>query len=47
MAMSNFPEPVDLTHYLSRSTRARDASTVKKFYKYFQIHGIAQLAGGM
>lgn len=41
------PDPVDLTHHLSRSTKAREASSVKKFYKYFAIPGIAQLAGGM
>ena len=41
------PEPVDLSHHLSRSTRAREASSVKGFYKYFTIPGIAQLAGGM
>ncbi|KAF2125273.1 aromatic amino acid aminotransferas-like protein [Dothidotthia symphoricarpi CBS 119687] len=43
----SFPDPVDLTHYLSRSAKAREASSVKKFYKYFQIPGIAQLAGGL
>jgi hypothetical protein len=43
----SFPEPVDFTHHLSRSTRAREASSVKQFYKYFAIPGIAQLAGGM
>jgi hypothetical protein len=43
---SSFPEPVDLTHFLSRSTRAREAAAIKKFYKYFAIPGIAQLAGG-
>ena len=44
---SSFPEPLDLSHHLSRSTKAREASQIKKFYKYFQIPGIAQLAGGM
>ncbi|KAF2106581.1 aromatic amino acid aminotransferase 1 [Lophiotrema nucula] len=44
---SSFSEPVDLSHHISRSTRARDASSVKKFYKYFSIPGIAQLAGGL
>ncbi|PSN74732.1 PLP-dependent transferase [Corynespora cassiicola Philippines] len=44
---ATFPEPVDLSHHLSRSTRAREASSVKKFYKYFSIPGIAQLAGGL
>lgn len=47
MSPADFPEPVDLTHHLSRSTRAREASSVKQFYKYFTIPGIAQLAGGM
>jgi hypothetical protein len=42
----SFPEPVDLTHHLSRSTKARQASSIKQFYKYFTIPGIAQLAGG-
>jgi hypothetical protein len=44
---SSFPDPVDLSHHLSRSTRARQASSIKQFYKYFTIPGIAQLAGGM
>ncbi|KAF2851889.1 aromatic amino acid aminotransferase 1 [Plenodomus tracheiphilus IPT5] len=44
---SSFPEPVDLSHHISRSTKAREASQIKKFYKYFQIPGIAQLAGGL
>ena len=42
----SFPEPIDLSHHLSRSTKAREASSVKRFYKYFSIPGIAQLAGG-
>ncbi|KAH7135130.1 aromatic amino acid aminotransferase 1 [Dendryphion nanum] len=44
---STFPEPLDLSHHLSRSTKAREASSIKQFYKYFQIPGIAQLAGGL
>jgi hypothetical protein len=43
---ASFPEPVDLSHHLSRSTKAREASQIKRFYKYFSIPGIAQLAGG-
>jgi site-specific recombinase XerD len=43
----DLPDPVDLSHHLSRSTRAREASSVKQFYKYFAIPGIAQLAGGI
>lgn len=42
----SFPQPIDLSHHLSRSTKAREQSSVKKFYKYFSIPGIAQLAGG-
>ncbi|USP73033.1 hypothetical protein yc1106_00307 [Curvularia clavata] len=44
---SSFPDPIDLSHLLSRSTKAREASSIKQFYKYFQIPGIAQLAGGL
>ncbi|KAF3009469.1 hypothetical protein E8E13_002552 [Curvularia kusanoi] len=44
---ASFPEPIDLSHHLSRSTKAREASSVKRFYKYFAIPGIAQLAGGL
>jgi hypothetical protein len=40
------PEPKDLSHHLSKSTKARTASSVKQFYKYFAIPGIGQLAGG-
>ncbi|KAF2626684.1 PLP-dependent transferase [Macroventuria anomochaeta] len=43
----SFPEPIDLSHHLSRSTKARKASSVKGFYKYFSLPGIAQLAGGL
>jgi site-specific recombinase XerD len=43
---SDLPEPKDLSHHLSRSTRNRTASSVKKFYKYFAIPGIGQLGGG-
>lgn len=38
--------PIDLSHHLSRTTRARKANNIKAFYKYFQIPGIGQLAGG-
>lgn len=41
------PLPKDLTHHLSRSTRSRQASSIKQFYKYFAIPGIGQLAGGL
>lgn len=41
------PEPKDLSHHLSRATKARGASSIKQFYKYFAIPGIGQLAGGL
>ncbi|RMY71291.1 hypothetical protein D0863_05261 [Hortaea werneckii] len=41
------PEPKDLSHHLSRATKTRQASSIKQFYKYFQIPGIGQLAGGL
>lgn len=41
------PPPKDLTHHLSRATKSRQASSMKQFYKYFQIPGIGQLAGGL
>lgn len=41
------PKPaLDLSHHFSRVTLARQESSIKKFYKYFQIPGIANLAGG-
>ncbi|RJE22543.1 Aromatic amino acid aminotransferase [Aspergillus sclerotialis] len=39
--------PLDLSHHLSYTTRHRQASSVKEFYKYFQIPGIGNLAGGL
>lgn len=41
------PPPKDLSHHLSRSAKARNASSIKQFYKYFAIPGIGQLAGGL
>jgi DNA-binding transcriptional MocR family regulator len=41
------PEPKDLSHHISRTTKAREASSIKRFYKYFFIPGIGQLAGGL
>jgi hypothetical protein len=38
--------PLDLSHHFSRVTAARTESKVKEFYKYFQIPGIGNLAGG-
>jgi site-specific recombinase XerD len=41
-----FEAPKDLSHLFSKTTKARDVSKIKQFYKYFAIPGIAQLAGG-
>ena len=38
--------PLDFSYHFSRVTAARQESSVKKFYKYFQIPGIGNLAGG-
>lgn len=38
--------PRDLSHLYSRATKHRVASEMKKFYKYFAIPGIGNLAGG-
>jgi hypothetical protein len=39
--------PLDFSYHYSRVTAARKESSVKSFYKYFQIPGIGNLAGGM
>ncbi|KAI9783383.1 MAG: hypothetical protein M1839_003918 [Geoglossum umbratile] len=39
--------PLDLSHHFSRTSKARKESSVKDFYKYFAIPGIANLAGGL
>ncbi|KAF7942774.1 uncharacterized protein EAE97_006228 [Botrytis byssoidea] len=39
--------PLDLSHHFSRVTVARQQSAVKSFYKFFQIPGIGNLAGGL
>ncbi|QIX02527.1 hypothetical protein AMS68_008044 [Peltaster fructicola] len=45
--VDNRAPPLDLSHHLSRSAKARKASSIKQFYKYFTIPGIGQLAGGL
>lgn len=40
------PHPLDLSHHLSYATKNKKPSSVKDFYKYFQIPGIANFAGG-
>jgi hypothetical protein len=39
-------EPRDLSHHFSQMTKNRAVSKIKKYYKYFKIPGIGQLAGG-
>ncbi|KAH8654139.1 pyridoxal phosphate-dependent transferase [Tricladium varicosporioides] len=39
--------PLDFSYHFSRVTKNRKESSVKKFYKYFQTPGIANLAGGL
>jgi len=47
LPLSSGPKaPLDLSHYFSRVTAARQASSMKAFYKYFAIPGIGNLAGG-
>ena len=41
------PEPIDLSHHYSKTTKNRIRSDIKDFYKYFSIPGIANLAGGL
>lgn len=40
------PTPLDLSHHLSVVTQRRLPSAVKEYYKYFQIPGIGNFAGG-
>jgi hypothetical protein len=44
---SKLPEPIDLSHHYSKTTKNRAASSIKEFYKYFTIPGIGNLAGGL
>ena len=41
------PPPVDISHHYSKTTKNRNVSSVKDFYKYFRIPGVANLAGGL
>ncbi|KAL2760654.1 hypothetical protein ACRALDRAFT_1038399 [Sodiomyces alcalophilus JCM 7366] len=41
------PPPLDLSHHYSTITKLRQPSDLKKFYKFFQIPGIGNLAGGL
>lgn len=41
------PLPLDFTHHYSDTTKSRNASKIKAIYKFFQIPGILNIAGGM
>jgi hypothetical protein len=38
--------PLDLSHHFSEVTKNRKASETKRFYKYYSIPGMINLAGG-
>ena len=40
-------EPLDLSHHYSVVTKRRVASKLKDAYKFFQIPGILNIAGGL
>lgn len=46
MAPAELSPPHDLSHHFSRTTNNREASAIKKFYRFFEIPGIGNLAGG-
>lgn len=39
--------PLDLSHHFSQTTKNRLSSNVKGLYKWFQIPGMQNVAGGM
>lgn len=43
---SDKPLPKDFSHYYSITTNHRIPSAMKEYYKFFQIKGIGNLAGG-
>jgi hypothetical protein len=40
------PAPKDMSHHFSDVTKARKPNEMKRFYKFFSIPGIGNLAGG-
>lgn len=44
--MAPKPEPIDISHHLTAMTRSREVSHMKRFYKYFIIPNIQNIAGG-
>lgn len=45
-ASSEKPAPMDLSHHYSAVTKRRQASKLKQAYKFFQVPGILNFAGG-
>lgn len=45
-ATADKPKPKDFSHYYSVTTAHRVPSAMKAYYKFFQIPGIGNLAGG-
>ncbi|KAH8908664.1 aromatic amino acid aminotransferase [Coniochaeta sp. PMI_546] len=41
------PQPLDLSHHFSETTKRRVPSKMKEYYKFFMIPGIGNLAGGL
>lgn len=46
-AATHKPSPKDVSNHFSRVTKHRVPSQVKRFYQYFAIPGIGNLAGGI
>jgi hypothetical protein len=46
LADDDKPEPLDLSHHFSVVTQRRVPSQLKQAYKFFQIPGILNIAGG-
>ncbi|KAH7188553.1 pyridoxal phosphate-dependent transferase [Fusarium flagelliforme] len=46
-ARKTLPQPKDLSHLFSVVARNRELSEIKAFYKFMQIPGISNFAGGM
>jgi hypothetical protein len=45
-ARKTLPQPKDLSHLFSVVARNRESSEIKAFYKFMQIPGISNFAGG-
>ncbi|PKS05352.1 hypothetical protein jhhlp_008726 [Lomentospora prolificans] len=47
LAAKALPPPKDLKHLFSKSALNRKPSMIKQYYKFFQIPGVGNLAGGL